>query len=709
MTRPHIRQLAGHFRPLDRGLATVALAAAALVLLAAQGDAMTSLRERLFDAVSGLGRSRLAGHWPVIVDIDRETLASVGSWPWSRDRIAALVTATAAARPKAIALDILLEGPDQRSPAALARRLAVLTGEASLGALSDRLDDGDRLLAAAIAKVPTVLGTALDPQAGRTVEAIRPILVGGTFDARGLWPAAGLVAPEQQLAEAAAGLGSLALAGDSDGSVRRVPLLALVDGRLVPSLALELVRVTAGQSLHVLDGAQRTFKVADRAIAVGRDGLMRLIPRQRGDRTQKRLSAARVLDHDPEALALLGGAVVVIGGSAPELGGLRPQADGTLAPSSDLQATAYAQLATGVLPWRSGAFAWIEGLATFAFSGLAAWLARRATPLNGLLIVSVAAIAWISLGLGLGAVSLALVDLIAPPLAAAGSFAISSLLVEADSRWRAQRIRERFEQHLAPAVVRRIADDPDALRLAGELREVTALFTDIEGFTPMTSRATPTQLIELLDGYFDGLSRIVVAHDGLVDKMIGDAVHALFNAPFDLAEHPRQALACAIAMQRFADEYRQTPIARTLQLGRTRVGLETGSVIVGDVGGARKLDYTAHGTAVNAAARLEQANKLTGTSILVGPTAAASIGTDSLMPLGRIAIRGLDGMREIYTPWPADYDDALRRRVRSAVDLGATNLPASRDAAAAIAASRPGDEVLARLASRLAEIAAAGA
>ena len=104
--------------------------------------------------------------------------------------------------------------------------------------------------------------------------------------------------------------------------------------------------------------------------------------------------------------------------------------------------------------------------------------------------------------------------------------------------WRARLLRLSFEQHLAPEVVRRIAADPAALRLRGEMREITALFTDIEGFTSMTERAEPTDLVALLDAYFDVTTRIVTDHGGMIDKIVGDAIHAIFNAPFALEDHP---------------------------------------------------------------------------------------------------------------------------------------------------------------------------
>jgi adenylate cyclase len=178
---------------------------------------------------------------------------------------------------------------------------------------------------------------------------------------------------------------------------------------------------------------------------------------------------------------------------------------------------------------------------------------------------------------------------------------------------------------LAPAVVERIAANPSVLKLRGERRQITALFTDVENFTGMTRRAEPEALVALLDEYFEGVAQIVIDHGGMIDKLIGDGVHALFNTPVDLEDHPVKAVHCAIMIHEWTEAFRRTPAAQRLGFGRTRIGVETGDTIVGDVGIRTKLDYTAYGDAINAAARLETANKELGTSICIGPATGPAV------------------------------------------------------------------------------------
>ena len=239
------------------------------------------------------------------------------------------------------------------------------------------------------------------------------------------------------------------------------------------------------------------------------------------------------------------------------------------------------------------------------------------------------------------------------------------------------------------------------MKLGGERREVTALFTDIESFTALTRRTDPEQLVALLDEYFEGAAAIVIAHGGMVDKIIGDAVHALFNAPIDLADHPARAVACAIALRDWSENYRRGEPA-AFGFGRTRIGIETGPAVVGDVGIRAKLDYTAHGDAINTAARLEAANKELGSAICVGPAAAARCDAALLRPLGTIMVRGREEEAlAVFEPWPPDAPPDWRARYLEAFHLSATDRHGAAALFEKLAAARPDDPVSPKFAERL--------
>jgi adenylate cyclase len=208
-------------------------------------------------------------------------------------------------------------------------------------------------------------------------------------------------------------------------------------------------------------------------------------------------------------------------------------------------------------------------------------------------------------------------------------------------------------------VVRAIVANPESLKREGEMRVVTALFTDIEDFTRLTTQLEPKELIALLDPYFDGVCRIIIDNGGMIDLIVGDAVHAFFNMPFDMEDHADRAVACAMAIIDFTQTFRSASAPAAAGFGRTRIGVETGRAIVGDVGGARRLNYTAHGGVSNAAARLEAANKEFGSSICIGPGAAAAVRLTRLVAIGKTQLRGFRASVEVYSPEGLDAREGL--------------------------------------------------
>ncbi len=633
---------------LSRPVAAGGLAGLAVILFVVLAPASwrETQREQIFDLMLAQvadWRSHPPAPKLAIVAIDAASLEAIGPWPWRRETLARLVGAVSAAKPAAVALDLLLAGEDTRSPAALARRLAAETGNAALAALAPTLEDGDGLLADALASGPVVLGWVLDPR-GRDAVADVPVLAREGAAVPALWREQGASAPPATLAMAAAGAGTLSLPGDDDGLVRRVPLFVAVGDAMHPGLALEAMRLAAGASGYLLSADPLRLTIGETTRPLPPDGLLRLVPAGPAVPVMRASDLLRG-GADPAALA---GAIVFIGGVAPELGALRASARDPLTPSSLLHAQAVRQIATGVMPLRPGWAAGAEWALALLATAAAVTLARALRPA----IAAVALVGGLAL-MAAGAAGLAagdrLIDPRLPMAAATLAFLATSLTAFSESRWREARLRRRFEQHLAPGVVERIVADPGSLKLTGERREVTALFTDIEGFTQTTREAGPEQLVAVLDGYFEGVTRIVGEHGGMVDKLVGDAVHALFNAPLDLGEHPRRALACAVAILDWTESYRAVGLAAKIGLGRTRQGLETGIAIVGDVGVGAKLDYTAHGEAVNMAARLEALNKELGSSICVGPVAASRCDPARLRPLGTVELRGV-GSVAVSTP-----------------------------------------------------------
>ncbi len=646
------------------------------------------MRARAFDRLLGLAApAPRGGPRIVVIDIDEDSLAQVGPWPWRRERIAALIDAARAGGAAAIGVDILFAAPETQSPAALARRLAAETGDEHARELANSLTDDDARLQQSLSSDRVALGFALSPEAEDEAPPATPVLARGKLDLGGVWTGDGGVYPLPAMAASAA-LGALSLPGDADGIVRRAPLLVAAGGVLKPGLALETLRLARGASAYLLEAAPSRVVSGALSVALPADAMLRLVPESADIET---MPAVDALDHTPP----LKDAVVFIGASAPQAGGLRATPGDPLTSSVRIHAQAARQIAAGFAPLELPArVSWGLGLALGA--GLIALAAF--TPAPFAYALAAAALALPSAAALAAARAGWLIDPIEIDAPALAGFAAAAAVMGAAARRRARFLRARFERHLAPQVIARIVAGGDAPKLSGERREITALFTDIENFTGMVGRSAPEALVAALDAYFEGLTKIALAHGGLMDKFVGDAAHVFFNMPFDLDDHATKALDCAIEIARWTETFRREPGPAALGFGRTRVGLESGPALVGDVGGGAKLDYTAHGETVNAAARLEQANKITGSAICVGPGATARIAPGRLRPVGALELRGFPAPVAAASPWPAAASGAWRSRYLAAFGLRET-APAEAAQSFAELAEEIGDPVAARWAT----------
>lgn len=262
-------------------------------------------------------------------------------------------------------------------------------------------------------------------------------------------------------------------------------------------------------------------------------------------------------------------------------------------------------------------------------------------------------------------------------------------------------------RYLPRDVAATILKNPEQLKLHGERKTIYALFSDMEGFTKLTHAIEPEQLSDLLNRYLDVLSNVVLAHGGTIDKFVGDAVVAFWGAPLARPDDGDRALAAAIAMADAGDAFRRTAPAGLPPIGRTRVGLHRGEAVVGNFGGEGRIQYTALGDAMNAAARMEGANKPLGTRALVSAEAATGMTDPPLRPMGRIAVRGRSTPITVFEP----IHPAERAESNTLVDILARfdggDLTAFDDLSR-YAEGRPGDVALANLLDRLRKIGPGG-
>jgi class 3 adenylate cyclase len=272
--------------------------------------------------------------------------------------------------------------------------------------------------------------------------------------------------------------------------------------------------------------------------------------------------------------------------------------------------------------------------------------------------------------------------LAAPTFAFVGA-SLAALGVSAQSSRDARRQIDRaFRHYLDPRVVDDLMRQPERLDRVADTREITVVFTDLEGFTAMVERAPTAQIGPLLNAYFETLIEVIVRHGGTVDKIVGDAVHAMFGAPVADPDHARRAIQCALELDAAAERYRTIA---SLAWGRTRIAAHTGPALVGNFGGSRRLDYTAHGAVINLTSRLEGANRAIGTRVLVSRATLDSAAWTTARPIGPVQLRGAAAPFDIFEPLPAARSDAAYATAFEALARG------DNAAMRALAAARPDD------------------
>lgn len=661
--------------PALAGLLVLGLLAVARVL--APGP-FERLQLVAFDAFQRASPRPYAAAPVRVVAIDDESLARHGQWPWPRSTVAELVRALQDLGAASVAFDVVFAEPDRTAP----RRPAAggTVAEQPAGHTAGRLPpDHDRELAEAFARGGVVAGFGLLPAANgaRPTRSASFATLGG--DPAATLPGfAGAVLNLPALEVAAAGHGSFTVTAGHDQVIRRLPVLVRFGDELVPSLALEALRVAEGESTIGVRVERAGGAVAGYTLRVG-EATIPLDPagglwlHHTGPVPERTLPAWRVLDAGArEGLRdRVAGAAVLVGAGAVGLADLRPTPLDPFEPGVTLHAGALEQMRLGhflVRPaWASGAeLGAAAGLAVLASLLAALVPVRLAVPLAVPVLAAVPVGAWLAFRGG------TLLDPGLVVVAGAGSFAAALLVRYGVAERDAARLRAAFARYLSPELVEQLARDPARLRLGGEMREMTFLFTDLEGFTALTERLSAEALVDLLNAYLDGLCGVALAHGGTVDKIVGDALHVMFNAPLDQPDHAARAVRCALALDAFARGFAETRRREGVALGATRIGVNTGRAIVGNFGGRRRFDYTAHGDAINTAARLEAANKTLGTRVLVSRAtvdraAAGVTGAVCFRPVGTVRLRGKADDTEVFEPLAASAESSPAPAVSPAV------------------------------------------
>lgn len=608
------------------------------------------IRENTFDQLQSLAPLPYNDALPVrVIAIDDASLASVGQWPWSRTVLAGMVDRLTAMGARVVALDIVMAEADRTSPEQIALQLA---GRRALGDLLRGLPVHDQILAKSMARAKVVLGFPIEMAASASplpsVKA-RFLAFGGDAETW-LPPYGGGVSSLPSLVEAAAGSGAISLMPGSDGVLRAMPLLYRVRDTLYPAFGLEALRLFGGLdnlSLQVAPaGVTRHGQVPGiQGVGIGSAAFLPTTPDGRIWVHFRPLAAARYIS----ARDLLAGTVdarqvkdhiVFVGATAKGLGDTVYSPLGELIPGIEGHVQLVEQLMSGEYLLRP---AWENDLFAVLVIGmwfLLSYLLSRCRPIWSVLLGALVVAGLCTLSGGLFVAQHLLFDPLYPALAVMVLFVVivvpHYIRTEYEQRW----IRNAFARYVSPNRVKYLQANPQHLELGSSYRECSFVMTDLEGFTALLEKYPPGMISDLLNDYLDNLIRIVFRHEGTIDRIVGDAVNAMFSAPVAQPDHAARALACALEMDAFAQEFSLRQQRQGIPFGRTRIGVNTGTVLIGNFGGQAMLDYRALGDAINVAARLERINAQLGTRICVSGTTVAQCADFVGRPAGRLVLKG---------------------------------------------------------------------
>jgi adenylate cyclase len=629
---------------------------------------MQVLRNLVFDEYQRQWPRAYRPDLPVrIVDVDDESLRRFGQWPWPRTLFARTVDRLAEADAGVVAFDVVFSEPDRMAPANfLATWQDHLDSERLRGEL-EQLPDPDILLSASMAKTRTVTGFVLRPEPGLR----KPATKWGDGATLGDDPRAfvknfaGALTTQPVLEAGAQGNGSVNYLPDADNIVRRVGLFYGLDGELYPSLAAEAIRLASEAPSYdyqssgasgILAFGEPTGIVAVRlgqpVVPTDADGTIRLY--DTGHQSRRFLPAWQILDGSFDADAI-SGHIVLIGTSAPIIGDLVSTPLQPVMAGVEVHAQVIEQILSGQFLQRPDWIVGAELLYLIVFGAVLLVAIRYAGAFLSLAIMLGAAGA----AFGISAVSFRQAGLLLDPLYPS----VVALLLYLSGTYLGYRrterekrfVREAMGRYLAPALVEQVIRHPEKLKLGGDLRELTVLFSDIRGFTRIAEQLDPEALTRLVNRFLTPLTRIIQNSRGTVDKYMGDCVMAFWNAPLDVRDHGREAVAAALeireALYRLNEDLKiegdragVEPIV--LAAG---IGLNSGRARVGNMGSEQRLAYSAIGDTVNIASRLEGLSRIYGVDIVLGEETARQAEGFALLELDLVRVKGRDAPLRVYT------------------------------------------------------------
>ncbi|HEX9468169.1 MAG TPA: adenylate/guanylate cyclase domain-containing protein [Bradyrhizobium sp.] len=617
------------------------------------------LRVRVFDTFQRFDPRVKTARPVTIVDIDEKSLASkLGQWPWPRTRIADLVTNLTRLGAAAIAFDVIFSEPDRLNPDVAADTFHNLDEETRERLRA--LPSNDQVFADAMAHSRVVLGESGLSEALREFDKTLPVTgfaMLGEDPQRFMFDFPGLLRNTPVLEHAASGRGLLTINPEHDGIVRRVPMIMRAQGATMPSLSFEMLRVVTGTDTIFIKSDQAGIKsIGVKGFQIPTDGNGQLWVHFAHLDPSIYVSAIDVLEGRvaPEKIARK---LVLIGTSAVGLNDIKTTPVSPAMPGVEIHAQVLEAALTKSLlaqppygPILEFGAALILGILVIAF----------APSFGPTTLVGVGAL-FATLLIGTSwyfyTRQRLLVDFTYPLLSTTAIYLtliFSSFVREQRQR---QQIRSAFSRYMSPALVAQVAQSPEKLVLGGEEREMTIMFSDVRGFTTISEsyKHDPQGLTTLMNRFLTPLTNAILARKGTIDKYMGDAIMAFWNAPLDDKEHQLNACEAAVDMLERIDVLNKTREQEAQEGGHAYiplnvgVGLNTGVCVVGNMGSDLRFDYSVLGDSVNLASRLEGQSKEYGFPIIVGSKTALAVKDKfAILELDFIMVKGKKEPEVIY-------------------------------------------------------------
>ncbi len=610
--------------------------------------ALEELRLQSFDFYQTFKPRELTARPVVIVDIDEESTRALGQWPWPRTTIADLVNRLTELGAVVVGFDVVFPEPDRYSPGTIIDIIHDL--DISTRERIRALPSNDEVLAEAFRRGRVVVGES----GVRKLKGSEPLRQVG-LAAIGGDPAPYLVTFPDVLGNipilenAAAGRGLFTIRSERDGIVRRVPLAMRAEDVVIPSLSLEMLRIAGGSGPLVIRSNQAGIArigVPGLDVPTDRNGQIwvHFSPHDSG-----RYISAQDLLNGRVAREKIDHKLVLIGTSAIGLLDRQTTPIDPSMPGVEIHAQIIENALTG--SWISypdyaiGVELTVAVLASVGIIVLVPVLgAATVAALGAVIAVSLVGLSWVFYAwYGI------LLDFTYPLLATL--IVLLAMVFTNYLREQAQRqqIRSAFGQYLSPALVEQLVQAPEKLVLGGEERVMTIMFTDVRGFTTLSEfyRNDPQGLTSLMNRLLTPLTNAIIGHKGTIDKYMGDAIMAFWNAPLTDVEHAVNACAAALDMgerlKALNDERAQEAKARGQVFVPIRIGIgiNTGTCVVGNMGSDLRFDYSVLGDAVNLTSRIEGQTKTYGISVIAGAKTAQAVGDKfALLELDVIRMKG---------------------------------------------------------------------